>query len=71
MAVPRKMRSGPEKKKMKNKSIAKPNCSSMACISILIGKIVNSTLEPSIGGIGSKLKKAKKTLMITMIIRIS
>lgn len=56
--------SGAEKKITKNNNKKKPNCSNITAVSVLILKTKKRILEPSNGGIGMRLKKARMTLMI-------
>lgn len=66
----RKSRNGPSKKLNENIKIIRkinPNCSNIIIVSVLTLKIANSNFDPSRGGIGIRLKKAKRTFQrITM-----
>ena len=65
----KKLPKGPERKKTTNKSKTNPNCSKSTIVSDLTGIIENKILEPSKGGIGIKLKKARITFQKTIIIK--
>jgi len=67
----KKKPSGPEKRRMKTKSSIKPYCSSMIITSVLTGKTANKSFEPSNGGNGIRLKKAKITFQKIIKIEIS
>lgn len=64
----KKKPSGAEKMIMKSKRSKNPYCSSMIITSVLTGKIAKSNFEPSSGGNGIRLKKAKITFQSITII---
>lgn len=51
--------------------MTKPNCSNIIIVSVLIGKMEKNNFDPSSGGIGIRLKNAKKTFQNIMMINIS
>jgi len=55
---------------MKNKSMIKPNCSSIIIVSVFMGKMENNNLDPSSGGMGIRLKKANKAFQKIIIMEI-
>lgn len=65
----KKKPSGPEKIIMKSKSSMNPYCSNIIITSVLTGKSVNKSLDPSNGGKGIRLKKAKITFQRIIIIK--
>lgn len=67
----RKIPSGAENKKMKIKSIPKPNCSMIILVSVRSGRTEKSSFDPSRGGIGIRLKKAKRVFQKTTMIKTS
>jgi hypothetical protein len=67
----RKIPSGAENSTIKIKRKIKPNCSKIILVSVLIGNIEKRSLDPSSGGMGIKLKKAKRVFQNTIIIKIS
>ena len=63
---------GPGNRKINISKNTNPNCSKTALVSVLIGMMVNSNFEPSKGGIGIKLKTAKRIfqkIAITQIVK--
>lgn len=59
------------RKKMKNKTNIKPYCSRIARVLESKGKIEKSSLEPSRGGIGVRLKRARIMFINTITLVIS
>jgi len=52
---------------MNNSKKVKPNCSRNIFVLVCIGRNEKSSFDPSNGGIGIRLKKAKKMLIIAII----